>query len=192
MSETELSLADTTPAEEIRDVTPENAMAPEGFDLQAWLAGARPSRRATTIFARPDLLADIDVLSERVLAARAADHKGEVADLIGQIRALREELTTSALDIVVEASSERVQADLRASLGIVEGQPVTDEQTLAFIAAHIVEPAGFDAAALAAFNDISPQQVLKIASAVKVVNQSAPAVPAPFSPRSSNSTPTLG
>lgn len=192
MSETELSLADTTPAEEIRDVTPENAMTPEGFDLQAWLAGARPSRRATTIFARPDLLADIDVLSERVIVARSAGTQAEVAGLLAQIRDIREAVAASSLDIVVEARSAQVQDDLRASLGIVEGQEPTTEQTIAFIAAHIVEPEGFDAAALSRFNEVSPQQVVKIAQAVRVANDSAPVIPAPFSQGPSSAPSTRG
>lgn len=191
MSDTEMSLGETS-VEEPRDVTPQDAMTPEGFDLQAWLAGARPSRRATTVYARPDLLASIDVLSERVLIARAANDTGEVAALIAQIRDLRDELTASALDIVVEASSERTRAQLREALGISPDGAPTDEQTIAYLAAHIVEPAGFDAATLAVFNEVSPQQVLKIAQAVKVANDTAPAVPAPFSPVSSTSPQARG
>lgn len=184
MTDTEMSLGET--ADDIRDVTPATAMTPEGFDLQAWIAGARPSRRATTVFARPDLLASIDVLSERVAVARAAEDTAEVATLVAQIRDLRDQLAASALDVVVEATSEKVRADLREALGIKEGEPVTQEQTIGFLAAHIVEPSGFDAEMLARFTEVSPTQVAKIAAAVRVANDTAPAIPAPFSSASSN------
>lgn len=185
MTDVEMSLSES--AETIRDVTAPDAMTPEGFDLDAWLAGARPSRRATTVYARPDLLATIDVLSERVVVARASEDTDEVNRLVAQIRDVRQQMEASALDVVVEASSESARARLRESLGIREGQVATDEQTCHFIAAHIVSPEGLDGEGLMRLNAVSPQQVVKIASAMKVANETAPAVPAPFSPSSSPS-----
>lgn len=190
MADVEMSLGETTP--EIRDVTAPDAMTPAGFDLDAWLAGARPSRRATTVYARPDLLATIDVLSERVTVARAAEDTDEAARLVAQIRDVRQQMEASALDVVVEASSESARARLREALGIREGETPTDVQTCHFIAAHIVSPAGLDGDALARLHEVSPQQVAKIASAMKVANETAPAVPAPFSLTSSPSRPQRG
>lgn len=181
----ELSLGETTDTDS-RDVTAREALTPDGFDLTAWLAGIRPSRRATTIYGRPDLLATIDVLSERVIEAEAARDSVEVASLTGQIREAREQMAASAVDVVVEASSEQAQADLREALGIKGQDDLSEEQVLGWIAAHIVAPAGFDTAALKALNAVSPRQVAKIGNAVRVANETAPAVPAPFSPASSN------
>ena len=184
-AETELSLAETDDQESV-DVTPREGLTAEGFDLGAWLAGIRPSRRATTVYGRPDLLATIDVLSERVIEAEAARDNVAVADLTGQIREAREAMSASAVDVVVEASSEQAQSDLREALGIKGGDDLSEEQVLGWIAAHIVAPAGFDVAALKALNAVSPRQVAKIGAAVRVANETAPAVPAPFSPASSN------
>ena len=181
----ELSLGETADTESV-DATASEALTPEGFDLTAWLAGIRPSRRATTIYGRPDLLATIDVLSERVIEAEAARDNVEVANLVGQIRDAREAMSASAVDVVVEASSEQTQADLRTALGIKEGIDLTEEQVLGWIAAHIAAPAGFDTAAMKALNAVSPRQVAKIGAAVRVANETAPAVPAPFSPASSS------
>lgn len=181
----ELSLGETTDTDS-RDVTAREALTPEGFDLTAWMAGIRPSRRATTIYGRPDLLATIDVLSERVIEAQASRDTEETVALMAQIREARDAMSASAVDVVVEASSEQAQADLRTALGIKEGADLTEDQVLGWIAAHIVAPEGFDTAALKALNAVSPRQVAKIGNAVRVANETAPAVPAPFSPASSN------
>ena len=178
-ADAELSLADTT-TPEIRDATDPAALTPEGFNLEAWVAGARPTRRATTIYARPDLLADIDVLSERLMVARASEDTSEAARLVAAIRAAREQVAGSALDVVVEASSEHARRQLRESLGITDGGEVTEEQTYGYLAAHVVAPEGMDAAMVARLAEVIPQQVSKIAAAVRSANEAAPAVTAPF------------
>ncbi|WP_136314313.1 hypothetical protein [Actinomyces procaprae] len=187
MTDVEMSLGDTVPADDglSRDVTDPAALTPEGFNLEAWIAGARPQRRATTIYGRPDLLADLDVLAERLTVARAAEDTAGAARLVADMRQIREQLAQSALDVVVEASSEHTRRMLRESLGITDGAEVTEEQTIGFIAAHIVAPAGMDAAMVARLAEVTPQQVAKIAAAVRTCNESAPSVPAPFSPASS-------
>lgn len=171
---------------ESRDVTPEGVRTVAGFDLVAWVGGARPSRRATTVYARPDLLAQIDLLSERVIEARAAQDTKTINTLVAQIRDLRSEMEASALDVVVEAQSEDAHKLLREALGVRPGVEETVEQRLAWTAAHIVEPAGFTAEVLADFCRVSPAQVGKIMSAVQVANTTAPAVPAPFLSASSS------
>lgn len=184
----EPSVAD--PAHDSRPV--EEDLTPEGFDLAAWLAGMRPARRATTIYARPDLLADIDVLAERLQVARAAGDDVEAARLATQVGRLRQEVADSALDVVVQATSEERRAALREQAGIKDSEQVSVDQALALIAAHVVAPEGLDVDALRMIHQASPTQVEKIARAIQVVNQAAPGVPAPFSAESSPSRPRRG
>lgn len=168
------------------DVTDEEALTVDGFNLEQWVAGVRPTRRATVVYARADLLAQIDVLAERAVVAKAAGDDVEVASLAAQVADIRGELEASGLDVVVEATSETVRGRLREDLGIVDGEQPTEEQTCAFIAAHIVEPPGFTGAMVEAINRVSPHQVMKIASAMRIANETAPSIPAPFSPASSS------
>lgn len=184
----EMTLGEVTAVDDetSRDVTPDGARTASGFDLEAWLAGARPSRRATTVYARPDLLAEIDLLSERVIEAEAARDNIAAAKYMVQVRELREQMRASALDVVVEASSETARDRIREAIGVEAGKGVTADQALQFAAAHIVEPKGMDAEALKRLSEVSQQQVIKIMSAVQVANETAPAVPAPFSLASSN------
>lgn len=184
------STATTEPA--LADSTGQETLNPDTFDLAAWLAGMRPARRATTVYARPDLLADLDVLAERIQVARAASDNVEAARLVAQATAIRQALIDSSLDVVVQATSEERRATIREQAGLADGVEATTRQALEIIAAHIVEPAGMDVEALTMLHEASPAQVEKIARAIQVVNQTAPGVPAPFSPESSPARPRRG
>ena len=171
------SLAD--PAD-IRPLDPSAPLplVPEKFDLAAWIAGVRPARRATTVYARPDLLADLDLLAERYALTSPASP--DRADLEQQMRDLREQVEASGLDIIVEARSEELRQTMAQALE-KDGLKATDiDYQLAMIASQIIQPAGLDSATLKTLYEISPVQVAKIAQAATAANTEAPRVELPF------------
>lgn len=171
------SLADPT---DIRPLDPAAPLPlePEKFDLAAWVAGVRPARRATTVYARPDLLADLDLLAERYALTSPASPDRPALEQ--QMRDLREQVEASGLDIIVEARSEELRQTMAQALE-KDGLKATDiNYQLAMIASQIIQPAGLDSATLKTLYEISPVQVAKIAQAATAANTEAPRVKLPF------------
>jgi hypothetical protein len=190
------SLADPTPVDDDAtaatpdaslaapaDIRPLDPTAPlplvsEKFDLAAWIAGVRPARRATTVYARPDLLADLDLLAERYALTSPASPDRPALEQ--QMRDLREQVEASGLDIIVEARSEELRQTMAQALE-KDGLKATDiDYQLSMIASQIIQPAGLDSATLKTLYDISPVQVAKIAQAATAANTEAPRVELPF------------
>lgn len=171
------SLADPTDIQPL-DPTAPLPLEPEKFDLAAWIAGVRPARRATTVYARPDLLADLDLLAERYALTSPASP--DRPTLEQQMRGLREQVEASGLDIIVEARSEELRQTMAQALE-KDGLKATDiDYQLAMIASQIIQPAGLDSATLKTLYKISPVQVAKIAQAATAANTEAPKVELPF------------
>lgn len=171
------SLADPT---DIRPLDPAAPLPlePEKFDLAAWIAGVRPARRATTVYARPDLLADLDLLAERYALTSPASPDRPALEQ--QMRDLREQVEASGLDIIVEARSEELRQTMAQALE-KDGMKATDiDYQLAMIASQIIQPDGLDSATLKKLYEISPVQVAKIAQAATAANTEAPKVELPF------------
>ncbi len=171
------SLADPT---DIRPLDPAAPLPlePEKFDLAAWIAGVRPARRATTVYARPDLLADLDLLAERYALTSPASP--DRPTLEQQMRDLREQVEASGLDIIVEARSEELRQTMAQALE-KDGMKAADiDYQLAMIASQIIQPDGLDSATLKKLYEISPVQVAKIAQAATAANTEAPKVELPF------------
>lgn len=171
------SLADPTDIRPL-DPTASLPLVPEKFDLAAWIAGVRPARRATTIYARPDLLADLDLLAERYALTSPASPDRPALEQ--QMRGLREQVEASGLDIIVEARSEELRQTMAQALE-KDGLKATDiDYQLAMIASQIIQPVGLDSATLKTLYEISPVQVAKIAQAATAANTEAPKVELPF------------
>lgn len=171
------SLADPT---DIRPLDPAAPLPlePEKFDLAVWIAGVRPARRATTVYARPDLLADLDLLAERYALTSPASPARPALEQ--QMRDLREQVEASGLDIIVEAHSEELRQTMAQALE-KDGMKATDiDYQLAMIASQIIQPDGLDSATLKKLYGISPVQVAKIAQAATAANTEAPKVELPF------------
>lgn len=171
------SLADPT---DIRPLDPAAPLPlePEKFDLAAWIAGVRPARRATTVYARPDLLADLDLLAERYALTSPASPDRPALEQ--QMRDLREQVEASGLDIIVEARSEELRQTMAQALE-KDGMKATDiDYQLAMIASQIIQPDGLDSATLKKLYEIGPVQVAKIAQAATAANTEAPRVELPF------------
>lgn len=171
------SLADPTDIRPL-DSTAPLPLEPEKFDLAAWIAGVRPARRATTVYARPDLLADLDLLAERYALTSPASPDRPALEQ--QMRDLREQVEASGLDVIVEARSEELRQTMAQALE-KDGLKATDiDYQLAMIASQIIQPAGLDSATLKNLYEISPVQVAKIAQAATAANTEAPRVELPF------------
>lgn len=171
------SLADPTDIRPL-DPTAPLPLEPEKFDLAAWIAGVRPARRATTVYARPDLLADLDLLAERYALTSPASPDRPALEQ--QMRDLRERVEASGLDIIVEARSEELRQTMAQALE-KDGLKATDiDYQLAMISSQIIQPVGLDSATLKTLYEISPVQVAKIAQAATAANTEAPRVELPF------------
>lgn len=171
------SLADPTDIRPL-DPTAPLPLEPEKFDLAAWIAGVRPARRATTVYARPDLLADLDLLAERYALTSPASPDRPALEQ--QMRGLRERVEASGLDIIVEARSEELRQTMAQALE-KDGLKATDiDYQLAMISSQIIQPVGLDSATLKTLYEISPVQVAKIAQAATAANTEAPRVELPF------------
>lgn len=155
---------------------------PATFDLSAWVAGLNPARRAVTIYGRPDLQADVDLLRERMLEARRCGEAEAAEDYKQRLAAVAAELRASALDVVVQATAPELQDKIKADTGCAEGAEMNNDQACMFTAAHVVEPAGFTAEHVRAILDASPAQATVLIHAVRRVNTEAVQVAAPFSP----------
>ena len=174
---TDASLADPTDIRPLNPTTP-LPLEPEKFDLAAWIAGVRPARRATTVYARPDLLADLDLLAERYALTSPASPDRPALEQ--QMRDLREQVEASGLDIIVEARSEELRQTMAQALE-KDGMKATDiDYQLSMIASQIIQPDGLDSATLKKLYEISPVQVAKIAQAATAANTEAPKVELPF------------
>lgn len=81
----------------------EPAAEPEDFDLEAWLAGARPPERSVTVYGRADLVADLEALEAEYDVARSTDRRlsGPAATIRTRIRQARAELEASRLTVRV-------------------------------------------------------------------------------------------
>lgn len=164
------------------DATDEDALTVEGFDLAAWIAGARPTRRSVTVYARGDLMADLDEVEDEIRALKSAGKDYEDAEK--RSRAIADEMISSGLRVVVEARSQEAVGAARAGID-EEGDVLA--YNLAGIACHIVEPAGFDADMLHRLWEVQPLQVDRIMKACMDADSSTPSVSVPFSGVSSRS-----
>lgn len=181
---TSASSADEEPASApVADAT-DTATSAENFDLAAWVSGIQPTRRATTIYARPDLLAELDLLGERLEIARAAGDEDRAAEIIVQGQAIALQIEQSALDFVFEGwSSHRIEKFKTAC----EQRGITDneEYGLELFAAQCVSPEGATAELFKQIGENLPAQSYKLLQALASANNSGVDVDGPFWRRSS-------
>lgn len=149
----------------------------EGFDLAAWVAGVAPVTHAVTLYARGDLLGDLDVLHARITNAKGANQTKVVRELTKQAQEIAAQIEASALDVVVQGwAQDRVSAfqeDLKARG--VEGEDLSIEQA----AAQVVSPEGFTADMYRRLLDVIRPQAMQIAAAAVAANRRVPVVTVP-------------
>lgn len=153
--------------------TPDTPLAPETFDLSAWVRGVQPTRRSVIVYQRPDLLAEIDTLTAR----EAVAPKGEREGLAERAADVTQQLRESAVTFVVEG---RTSAWVKEFTAENRDQDATNE-TLRQLAAQIVEPSGVTFEMVRALADVTEPQVVKLVEAMLAANSSAPRIDPRFS-----------
>lgn len=165
----------------IRDVTPDAPLSEQTFDFAAFVAGAKPTQRAVTLYARGDLKARLDLIGEEIDLASKAGNQKRVLTLRKQGEAIVKEMTAdgAVIDVIVEGRSDdwvkRVEDDL-------EAKGVTDatEKVLRRVAAQVVAPEGVTYELLEAFRQVSEPQVKKVVVAATMANTQPVSVDVPF------------
>ena len=152
------------------DVTPE--LTPEGFDVDAWIAGVRPTRRAVQLFARSDLIARLDELAARI---GGADDDEAAGPLIDEFEGLRAEYL-SGVWWTVEGRSpewvERFRTETKKALGLTGDPSGVDAIRLVSeqIAEQLVSPRA-SARQLVQLAETNAGEWRKLAVALELVNQ---------------------
>lgn len=188
--EQERSLADLT---DIIDSTPDVG-EPEHFDLGAFIAGVRPTRRSVRLYARADLIGDLERIAERI---DSLPDGAEVDGLVAEAVRLQAEFEASGVWFTVEKRSsewvEHFRRDAAARLGVsdetAEGRIVL---LLHQLAAQIVTPVGVTYAHVRALMDSNEGELNKLVVALTAANEQiaerARAVTLDFSQRRSGLT----
>lgn len=163
----ERSLADVA---EVLD-TSRDLPAPAGFDLDAWLAGVRPTRRSVRLFASAHLVAEMEQIAGRV---DALPDGPEVDALIERFEAMQAEIRDGVWWTVEKRSSEwitKTRADAAKRYGLDED---TDEGRTALLlhqlAAQIVTPEGVTYAHLRGLLDSNEGELNKLIVAMTMAN----------------------
>lgn len=184
MSSDDRSLADDlTPAiDEAVDVTP--GVDAEDFDFEAFLSGVRPTRRAVKVYARADLVAQMEEVAGGYRDDLPAQAKKKV---LAEVTRLRDEFEASGRWFVAEARSsewvEKFREDATKKAGdtgpldaeqddLTEAQKSAREKvTLMQTAAQVVSPSGVTVDGLERLGDIAPAELNKIIAAVTFANR---------------------
>lgn len=167
--------------EGIRDVTPEDALSQETFDFAAFVAGAKPTRRAVTLYARGDLKAQLDRIAEDLdLAEKSGDNK-RTAALRAEGKRVVDEMSApgAVIDVVVEGRSQEWLTRIEEAL---DKDGVTDEteKVLRRVAEQVIEPEGVTYDLLEQFRHVSEPQVRKVVVAATLANSQPLDVSADF------------
>lgn len=167
-----------TPAGAIKyDNAEEEKLTPENLNLDEWVNGLLPVKRACTIYARVDLLAVLDTARERIRIAKK--HGQDTSEIEAEAREAAEQIEQTALTIVVQAWS---QAKIKRFADDMKAKGVTDVDEIGLhqIAAQVVSPAGFTADTLRVIEENSPQQASLIVQTVVNANTKNVDVNVPF------------
>ncbi len=151
------------------DVTPE--LTPEGFDVDAWIAGVRPTRRAVQLFARSDLIARLDELAARIATA----DDDQAGPLIDEFEGLRAEYLAGVWWTIEGRSPEwveRFRTETKKALGLTGDPSGVDAIRLVSeqIAAQLVSPLA-SAHQLVKLAETNAGEWRKLAVALELVNK---------------------
>lgn len=211
----ERSLAEASPEADEKsladlsvDVTPD--LDPDDFDFEAFLDGVRPARRAVKVYARADLLADLDELEDEITRATKSQDRNRLVKRFDQVR---DEFYASGRYFVVEARSgewiEEFQKQAEKRLGVDAGldvataEDLTPEQVKArqdigmlLLAQQIVVPSNVTVEGLQRLAERVPGEVSKLIVAQTMVNrqvaETAKVLTRDFSPAPSGQTKAPG
>jgi hypothetical protein len=155
----------------------QSASDPKTFDLAAWVEGITPVRHATRIYARGDLVAELDLVKDQIIAAKTGRDYETVKALRDQGGVILDALEKSALDVVVEGwSPSRVEAFQKP----LKEQGLSDEDILVRqTVAQVVEPEGFTSELFQSMRDALYPQAMQVVASVVAANNRAPVVSIP-------------
>lgn len=179
---------------------------PETFDLQAFVAGVRPTRRSVKLYPAAHLLARMDELVETI---QNAPEDEDVDHLIDEFEACKRQYL-NGVTFVIEARSSDWEREFRKTVikqlgvkvsvnksGDLEGpEDQRARIVLHQLAAQIVQPAGVTYAHLASMTEANQGEVTKLLTLQRTVNQqiaeSADVLRMDFSRRRSGKSTTRG
>ena len=153
----------------------------EDFDLDAWLNGARPSRRSITLYSRGDLIGRLEELVGLIERCDDDEQRQAFEDEAEKVQ--REFLASGQVFTVEGRSSEWVKAyregcakQLGLKLGVKTGT-VKDETEYAMrmLAEQVVVPSGMTYEKLKRLSEIAEPEVLKLIAAQVAANTQAAA-----------------
>lgn len=188
MSTEDRSLADEAKQghDDIVDASP--AIDAEDFDFEEFLSGVRPTRRAVKVYARADLVAQMEEVAGGFRDDLPAQAKKKV---LAEITALREQFEASGRWFVAEARSaewvEKFREDASKTAGDTGSldaaeDDLTPEQirarqrvTLMQAAAQVVSPKGVTTEGLERLGEVAPAELNKIIAAVTFANRQSAA-----------------
>ena len=169
---------------------------PEGFDIEAFIAGVRPTRRSVKLYPHAHLVARM----EQIATELDSTPDGPEADaLIDEFERIRADFEAGVWFTVEKRSSEWVdafRADAVAALKITtntDGEPTDASDKMRVLlrqlAAQIVEPAGVTAGQLEQIGQANEGELNKLIVAMTFANeemaQSAKVLTLDFSSRRS-------
>ena len=173
---------------------------PEGFDLNAWFSGIRKTIRSCNVYARGDLLADIEDTERRLQLVEADDadeysmaDAGSKDALNARLDAMYKELLASGVTFRIEARSpDWIKAKEKEVTTSSESHGLSKDDkarlsTMHQLADAIIEPAGVTVEHLQMLESESFPQYAKLFSTYNQACSQAPVVSAPTSPSSSAS-----
>lgn len=96
-------------------------VTPQDFDFDAWLEGAERPERAVTVYQKAGLIADMDLLAERILNAEADEEVdgpsmgGGVASLRGEYAKLAQQFHDSGVQFRIRGMDDYEKREIRVA-----------------------------------------------------------------------------
>ena len=153
----------------------------EDFDLDAWLNGARPSRRSITLYSRGDLIGRLEEFVSLIELADD-DEQRQVIEIAAE-KVQHEFLASGQVFTVEGRSSEWVKAyregcakQMGLKLGVKTGTVKDEtEYALRMLAEQVVVPSGMTYEKLKRLSEIAEPEVMKLITAQVAANTQAAA-----------------
>lgn len=160
---------------------------PETFDLDAWLADAERTERSVTVYQKASLIADLDVLAERIANAdEEEDADGpSMGGGVGRLRAEYAKLAKQFHDSALTVRVQSVSRDEQQEIEKANPDATPAELGRHIISAALVHPKASPAQVGKLNKAIGDVQFGRILETYYAANREAPVVSADFLPKSS-------
>lgn len=166
ISAEELGEASLSDASEAVVEASEETLNAETFDLDAWLQGVRPAKRAVKLFGRADHLARLEEIAQTIGESPESDN---VDDLIDEFEDLQRQVRDSGAWFVIEGRSDEWVEKFRRDWRKQHPKGTDDALEYAQIAAQLVSPRA-TADQLLQIADRAEPEAYKLKAAVTFAN----------------------